>query len=500
MSILNQLAPEERANLMKEVVDSEEFKSHVDVAAAKAATAQREERLATDRYDFGGFDKETGGDYLAKDFQQKGIAGTDTKARKAQKKRILELNDKAEFLSEALQNNGKVSHMPGRRFSFNDLATTADSPLLFPKVTSNIVKEPMEAESNLLSLFQRIEFHNGPQLQTPVMGAAQGRNLEVPEGGEYNELLSEFAGYIVATIAKQGIKVSVTDEVLRYSILDLFNLYLRHAGKAMGRWKETKAARALLDSAKPIFDNNNPGPSLMGRPTSGRNRSGYLNGTFMLQDLFDAFVYGSDLGSVPRVLVMNALAWKIFATDPILRGYIFTQNGSIFQPWSSGNQGTMNPGNGGLTNVFGGTEQYSIAAPNLDTRSSAVPGALGVPFQVMVTPFIPASKKTVEVNGVSSSELVTDILILDPDDVGLYVVDEELMTESFEDVQRDIRSTKLRERYGFAGNNAGNGLFVAKNIVVSRGYDFENGVTWNVDAPTLAAGNPTVPGLSTGRL
>jgi hypothetical protein len=384
--------------------------------------------------------------------------------------------------------------LPGRQFSFNDLATTADSPLLFPKVTSNIVKEPMEAESNLLSLFQRIEFHNGPQLQTPVMGSATGRNLEVPEGGEYNELMTEFAGYIVATIAKQGIKVSVTDEVLRYSILDLYNLYLRHAGKAMGRWKETKAARTLLGSAKAIFDNSNPGASLMGRPTSGRNRAGYLNGTFMLQDLMDSWVYGHDNGANPRLLVMNALAWKIFATDPILRGYIFTQQGGIFKPWDSGNAGSYNPGNGGISNIF------QVNAPNLDTRKSEVPGAMGVPFQVMVTPYIPTKKETVTVNAQASTELVTDILIIDPDDVGMYVVDEDLTTESFEDVQRDIKATKLRERYGFAGNNAGNGLYVAKNVVVARGYDFENGVNWNVDAPALAAGNPTVADISQNQL
>jgi len=494
--MLDTLAPEERKQLFENMVDTEEFKSSVDVAVGKQMTEEKVERFKTDSYGFGEFDKDTNGAYLSKDFSSKGISGNSKSNRKDQKKRIFELNDKANFLSEALQSNGRVSHHPGRQFSFSDLATTADSPLLFPKVVSNIVKEPMEAESNLLSLFQRIEFHNGPQLQTPVMGAAQGRNLDVPEGGEYNELMSEFAGYIVATISKQGIKVSVTEEVLRYSILDLFNLYLRHAGKAMGRWKETKAARTLLSSAKVLFDNNNPTPAgcLLGRPTSGRNRAGYLNGTFMLQDLMDAWVYGHDAGASPRLLVMNALAWKIFATDPILRGYVFTQQGNgLFRPHDEGSAGTYNPGSGGLTNIF------SVAAPNLDTRKSNVPGALGVPFEVMVTPYIPTKKETVVINTVSSTELVTDILIIDPDDVGLYVVDEDLTTESFEDVQRDIKSTKLRERYGFAGNNAGNGLYVAKNIVVTRGYDFENGVNWNVDAPILpivdaAANVPDIAG------
>ena len=495
---LDELSADQQKALSEQLFETDLCVEHIDKEVGKRLAAEREERMSWDRYGFDVVDTELGRHYLAGDFAGRKIGlDNSSKSFKARKSRILELNNKADFLSEALQNNGRVSHMPGRQFSFNDLTTTADAPLLIPKVVSNIVKEPMEIESNLLGLFDRIEYHNGTELKTPVMGAAQGRNLEVAEGAEYNELVSEFAGYMVATIAKQGIKVSVTDEVIRYSILDLFSLYLRHAGKAMGRWKETKAARSLLGSAKVVFDNNTPTNGILGRPTSGRNRSGYLNGTFMLQDLFDVWSLGNDQGSNPRVVIMNAFAWKIFATDPILKGFIFSNQGGIFKPWDSGNAGRYNAGGGGLSNVMGGTEKYSIAAPNLDTRKSNVPGALGVPFEVMVTPFIPATKSTVTVNGVPSTEVVTDIIICDPDDVGLYVVDEDLTSESFEDPQRDIRSTKMRERYGFASNNAGNGLYIVKNVVVTRGYDFENGVSWQVNAPTLETGNPTVvqPGI-----
>ena len=46
----------------------------------------------------------------------------------------------------------------------------------------------------------------------------------IPEGGEYPERKLEVAGTVTAFIGKSGVKVRITDEMLRYSQYDVMSM------------------------------------------------------------------------------------------------------------------------------------------------------------------------------------------------------------------------------------------------------------------------------------
>ena len=372
-------------------------------------------------------------------------------------------------LDEMLKNNGRVASAPGRKVTFGDAAMSMDMPILFPKVISNVVVESMEPESNILGLYEQISFSAGTTLQVPVMGAASGRNLDVSEAGEYNELTTEFAGFITAIIGKQGIKVSVTDEVIRYSVIDIYNLYLRHAGVALGRWKEKQAVDNLLNATNggTLYDNiDAPGGSLFGM-TTGRDANGYLNGTFTGFDLFDTVAYASTQGYTVDTIIMHPLAWRIFANDPVLRAFSFDTQQSIWKKWDNGSHGRFDTGKGGLMKVF------PVVSNNTATTRNSTPKSVDHPFNVFVTPYMPIRQSNVTwQNGSAQNKYITDIIIADRNDIGLYVVDEALHSDSMKDVLHDIQTTILKERYGFGTNNLGLGVYKVANVVVQEGYDF----------------------------
>ena len=340
---------------------------------------------------------------------------------------------------------------------FADLQMSGDQPLLFPRVVSNTVREALEPALLLTPMLQRINFSAGSHISFPAISSMMAGDLRIPERGEYPEGKLQFAGQVTANIGKHGIKVSMTEEAIKYSIMDIWSMNLRAAGRALAKHKEQQVVDQIFGQGQLYFDNS----TISGRKTTGRDATGAFNGTFTQDDLFEMWADLVKDGYVPDTIMMHPFAWTIFARDPVLRNLAYFNGGGPVI--ANGYQGK--PGSAPAQWDLGGlNQQRNLAEPaNVATTFSPLPATL--PFgqiRIIITPFV----------NYDHTGNYTDIWLFDSRDLGVMVVDEDVMTEEWKDPEHDIRSIKLRERYGLANANAGRSIRRAKNVVVTKGYDF----------------------------
>ena len=160
------------------------------------------------------------------------------------------------------RNNGLTPDGEGR-MKLKDALSVPDAPVLMPKVLSNIVREAIEPLLIGTSLLQRINYSYGQTITFPAVGALIA--ADIPEGGEYPERKLNIGGATVtANIAKSGVAVRVTEEMIRYSQFDVIGMHLRAAGRALARHKEQKIFNFITAMGVKIFDNVTPTLSLKG--------------------------------------------------------------------------------------------------------------------------------------------------------------------------------------------------------------------------------------------
>ena len=245
------------------------------------------------------------------------------------------LQDKYENAEKIWTNNGFENQADqydptkkDQKIGFKELCdalSTPDASILIGKVVSNIVKEAIEPLLIGTSLLHTIRFSAGQQITFPAAGAFTAE--DIPEGGEYPERKLEVAGTVTAFIGKSGVKVKITDEMLRYSQYDVMSMHIRAAGRALARHKETKIFNMINNEGNVTFDNN-----LVAKKTSGRASDGTGNGTITLDDLLVMYSKIVSKGFVPNALLMSPLGWLLFARDPILRAFGFANGGPMFGP------------------------------------------------------------------------------------------------------------------------------------------------------------------------
>jgi hypothetical protein len=354
-----------------------------------------------------------------------------------------------------------------------DAIATPDVTLLMPRVVTQIAKEAIEPQLTLTPLLRTLRFTAGTSMTFPAVSAMSGV-ADMAEADEYPELIGpRFAGTVTAKMGKVGCAVRITEEMLRYSQWDVMRMMIQGAGKAMARHKEVKVANLILDNAVVSFDNTNPGSSTNGA-TTGRDINGDFNDTLTLDDIFVTY---SDLindGFIPNTILVNAAGWLIFARDPAMRAFNWlhgsgplwkTPSGSNAQPWQGGEAGQE--------------WQSPVTAANLLYKSTLqipVSPMFPVPLQVVVSPFINYDSVTKK----------TDLIVCDREELGMMVVDEEMVTDQWEDPNRDVRRIKFRERYGFCVLNEGQAIRKLANVSTNRGYDFENDKTnWDLATSPL---------------
>ena len=379
----------------------------------------------------------------------------------------------AQHLDFLWRNNGK--DLDGSVVKLTDALSVPNAPMLMPKVISNIVKEAQEPLLVGTSLLQRIDYKYGQTITFPAVGALQA--ADIAEGMEYPERSLGMGGSsVTANIGKSGIAVKVTEEMLRYSQFDVIGMHLRAAGRALARHKEQKIFNLIRKEGVTVFDNVTPASSLMG-VTTGRNLAGAGNGAVTMDDVFDCYAQVITQGFFPNTLLMHPLTWVMFIKDPVLRAFALQNGGGTFfatfsgnpagrAPWDASSQGGLGVSGGqnilpGQTSTGGsaphGQEASPLAAfPQTINSAPNLPGYFNVPFRIIVSPFVPYDAR----------RKLTDIYMFDSSELGALIVDEEVMTEEFNDPRVDIKKIKLRERYGLAILNEGKAVAVMKNVHV----------------------------------
>jgi len=379
-------------------------------------------------------------------------------------------NKRLDKMRNIIHNNGHVEGSKDRLGIYDLLAKdvavhqqlmrdsifSSDHPLLIPRVLSEMAREAIEPNIVLTGLLQRVNYSHGTQVIFPAWGAMHA--ADIPEGGEYPERSLELAGEVTATIGKKGLALKISEEALRYGPVDLLSRHVTAAGRAMIRWKEQKVATMMLDNAVTIMDNHD----IDVKSTTGMDQGGALNGTLSLDDLFWAWGKMLDTGFTPNAMIMHPLAWMIFANEGISRAFGF-ENGRADLMWQLAKG---QPGNAPEWRVGGQNglnQQTTVTNPGNVATTFTSPSAISpVGLQVIVSPYMTFD------TGASEG----DIIFCDTRELGVLIVDEEVMTETWTDPSVDIQKTKFRERYAVAAINGGNGMGLIKNVNMrDRSYD-----------------------------
>lgn len=374
----------------------------------------------------------------------------------------LELKDLKGF-EWAFRNNGTIH--TGDKVSLEDALSVPNAATLMPKVISNIVKESAEPLLVGTSLLQRINYSYGQTISFPAVGGLVA--ADIAEGQEYpTRNLARGGATVTATVGKSGVAVQITEEMVRYSQFDVIGMHLREAGKALARHKEVKIFNYINSMGVPTHDNLNPTDSIFGTAT-GRSLDGSGNGSLTMDDIFDAYGQIITQGFTPDTLLMHPLTWVMFVKDPTLRAFALAAGGGVhFATWNGNPAGKANwtdpmgvsPGQnivpGG--NLSGETASGLTEYPQTISSAPRLPSYFNVPMRIIVSPFVPYDPKN----------KLTNVIMFDSSELGVLVVDEDIMTDEFNDPSVDIRKIKLRERYGIAILNEGQAIGVIRNVHV----------------------------------
>lgn len=393
-------------------------------------------------------------------------------------------------------NNGYLDP-DGTRITITDAISTPHAPLMMPKVISNIVKEAQEPLLVGASLLQRINYTAGQTITFPAVGALQA--ADIAEGQEYPERSLQMGGSTVtASVGKVGLAVRVTEEQIRYSQFDVIGLHLRAAGRALARHKEVKIFNYIRSMGVTVFDNAQPTKSLKG-VTSGRALDGSGNGSLTMDDLFDCYAQVLTQGFTPDTILVHPLTWAMFVKDPVLRAFALSSGGGTFfatwtgspagrAPWDASSQGGLGVSGGQLITPGGaasGAEASPLTKyPQTLTSAPQLPSYFGVPFRIIVSPFVPFDP----------AKRLTDVYMFDSSELGVLIVDEEVTTDEWTDPRVDMRKIKLRERYGIGILNEGMAIAVMKNVsVAANEIVLPAEATISVAGGGLAPLSPTTP-------
>lgn len=358
-----------------------------------------------------------------------------------------------------------------------DALELASARILIPKVITRIVREAAEPLLVGSSLMRRINFSAGEQITFPAAGGGMWAE-DIPPGGEYPEQSLEFAGYVTAKIGKSGLKVRITEEMIKYSMFDVMTMHIQAASRALARFKENKIFTLINGEGRTAFDNTSPLTARHGS-TNGRYIDGLFNKTITLDDLFLMYADLLNQGFIPNVMLMNPMGWLIFARDGTMRNFGFMNNGALFQA-AQGQPGTGPDLATGGVNMGPSVGQDPDALNPQASTMTPVPTLFPAPLSIVVSPFV----------AFDAVNKLTDIIMADRNELGILVVDEDPVTEQWDDPRRDIRSMKIRERYALALDNQGEAVSQAKNVRIAKNYDWEDNLSlhWQIGSGTMPTG------------
>jgi len=242
-----------------------------------------------------------------------------------------------------------------------------------------------------------------------------------------------FAKQIEGKVSKKGVKVAFTEEVIADSLWDIVGLHVRAAGRAMARLKEQIALHRFKDAATIVMDNQDLTGTLA-KPI-GRDINGAFNGSLTWDDILDMAAVLIAEHHIPTDFILHPLMWAIFLKESVFHQFGMNQN----QAWG-----------------------WKIGDPPSMLNASAPFG-----LNVLVSPFVSFTAKS------GTNPAMSDVFLIDRNEVGVLLVKDDMSTDEFNDPTRDIRSLKMKERYDIIMLGDGEGITVAKNINLVRNYEVQ---------------------------
>ena len=418
------------------------------------------------------------------------------------------LRDKAIRIEDWIESGVMYGPTPSgntfKKLNFEDIVHSKDISLLMPTVVANIVVKQSEVQSDILAMYDVLRLPPGQgEIKVPMISAGGGEiNMQLGEAQEPNELGADNSSYVTAITGRVGIKAGITKFAMQNSMIDLYRLHIQMCGTALGRLKERLAVENLIKAANFNVAYNNKGletDSLFGR-TNGTDASGARNGTLSSYDLHEIYAHAlSKQGNVDTI-VIHPLMWRVLANNSIHRDMGASLGRDVWKG-PSGNAGRRTPGSG-LNQIFDpGYSTKKVGYREITTEATTYAGSisiLGQPFRVVLSPYMEVYKlgQGVTINGANVGQKYGgDMIFMDSRDVGLHVISEELFVEQQERIFNLVKETALLERYGFATQNKGAGIFMLKNVVATEGYDLLAApLTRNVSV-TAPTGTEALPGM-----
>lgn len=388
----------------------------------------------------------------------------------------------------------------GKPMILKDVLAMWESPAFIPKIINNNIQEAIEPELIATRLLQRAPLSGyGTYVDMPVIGAVDG-DFEVGELETYPELRITWGPRTQIAVAPQkyGVAVKFSDEVLKYSQIDVISLATRQAARAMARNKEERIFNMWYEVARVSHDNDSPLNSHCGT-TTGRDLTGALNGTLTMEDLFEMYAQVLAAGYTPDILIMHPLTWLIFIGDAQLRAWAQMNQAAFFgsqwtgnpshkdypdawggmalpggseRSWPNANGHTPKDGDGNALPIGANGEYQNLKA------APVLPGYFGLPLRIIVSPWAPYNVATNK----------TSIIMADSRELGFYVEDMGPTVNEWKDPETDILKIKITERNLIRPKNRGLGLVIAKNITVDS-----NKIILPAQAQIGVAGSITLP-------
>lgn len=363
---------------------------------------------------------------------------------------------KAEKLQEDLLHEMLVGKLPqSRSIRLSEAIMTRDFPQLLQRVINDRLLTPIEPEyigQTLLATTINVNRTIGTYTM-PSFGFVTAQ--EMAEGQEFAEVVSEFNKNVTSImIRKFGVEVGISAEMLEADELGLYGMHITAAKIAMNRKKEEVIFELFMNSCQPGFDNEIAWPNTLKTAsalstiatgqeafaTNGLGADGEKNGTLSIFDIIDVLAVLLSRGYEPSDILVNPLAWSVFARTPIMNG---------FHPYVQATGSTMTP-------------MYTSTGPG-DFSKVNMPWGI----TMHVSKFVPVTRATT-----AGLPKLTNIYIGSRKNGVLLLQGRGLQQEAYRSIERDIFRTRLKEYYGVGLADAGRSWMSIKNIRIDNSYDF----------------------------
>ena len=342
------------------------------------------------------------------------------------------------------------------RMKAEEAFTTTDAAILIPKVIEAEAREAAEPMYLGTNFFTQVQLEGpGRMVVFPQFGTLTAQ--EIGEGMEYPKTELE-AGTLQSTslevrVMKVGLKITITEEAIADSQWDVMGMHVRAAGRAMARFKEERIFQNFTTHGHTIFDNN-VRTEVPDAGTNGRDIDGNINNTVSAEDFLDLVMAVMSNGFTPTDIIMHPLTWVVFAKNEMMGNFTYGAFGGSNAPkWQGGAADRGALGSQNPTNEPTGTA-------NVAMNPGQVQGRLPFAMNMNLSPFVPLDRITRKF----------DFYCVDRNEVGVIVNKENLSTEQWTDVERDIRSIKFKERYGIGILHFGKAISVCRNIALAPTY------------------------------